>query len=715
MQITRNKDFEGYLTKSTAIRRILLASAAALTPSVALAADEAPERDYLPGNILVSGARDGYVVDDGSTGTKTPTPVIDVPQTVTFLTDDQLQDQSITQLNEALRFVPGVSLETGEGHRDEIFIRGQETTADFYLDGLRDDAQYYRSLYNTERVEVLKGANALIFGRGGGGGVINRVTKQARINGFEAEFDGSVDTFGAFALAGDVNATIAPNAAIRINGAYEEFNNHRDFYDGRFIGFAPTLTVDLGPATRLIASYSYDDNSQLVDRGVPSDNGGPLRGFDKTLFGDPGFNDTEVKVHIARTRLEHDFSSSLSVNATIQYADYDKAYQNVVPGGLRNDGADVAFSGYRDAQARQNWIGQANLVWQPVTGSVEHTILAGIEASSQDSVNTRANIAFADGNGGTTSSIELPLADMFAFPAITLPVVGRNRESELSVLSAYVQDQISFGEHFELIAGLRWDRFDLETRDVITNTPGDRVDEKLSPRFGLIVKPQEAVSLYASYAESFLPQAGDQFFILSPGNSAFEPEKFTNYEIGAKWAPNPQLLVTAAVFRLERTNTRAADPNNTGLTVLTGESRTEGVELSVIGEITPQWRANLGYTYMDGEIRTDSVFADAGTRLQQLPRHQITAWTRYDASDRLGFGLGVVHRSEQFTSFSNAVTLPSFTRVDAAIYFEASDAVSLQLNVENLLDEDYFPSAHGDNNIQPGVPINASLGARVKF
>lgn len=694
-----------------------LAGAALIAPATVLAAESAAEQDrqYLPEGIIVTGERQGYAEDDGSTGTKTPTPVIDVPQTITFVTEDQLEDQSIRQLGEALRYVPGISIETGEGHRDEIFIRGQETTADFYLDGLRDDAQYYRSLYNIERVEVLKGANALIFGRGGGGGVINRVSKTARINGFEAEVDASVDTFGAFSLSGDVNATLSGVAAARLNATYEEFDSNRDFYTGHFIGISPTVTVDLGEATRLTATYSYDEDQRLVDRGNPANGSGPLRGFRDVLFGDADFNDTDSKVHIARARIDHEFSGNLTANATLQFADYDKAYQNIVPDGLRNGGADVQFSGYRDTQTRQNWIAQANLVWELGTGALQHMVLAGVEASWQDSNNGRSNVLFANGTGGTTSRFTTALTDIFTFPAISLTGPVRDRDSELEVFSAYLQDQIDIGEHVQLIAGLRWDRFDLKTIEQLNGNRGDRVDEKVSPRFGLVVKPNPQLSLYASYATSFLPQAGDQFFLLSPGDAAFAPEKFTNYELGVKWAPSDKLFVTAAVFQLDRTNTKGPDPLDPSLTALVGESRTKGLEFNLVGEITPRWQANIGYTYLDGEITNTSTDGPAGRRLQQLPEYQISAWTRYDFSDSFGLGLGVIYQDEQFASFSNAVILPDYLRVDAAAYYTVNERLSLQLNVENLLDANYFPSAHGDNNIQPGRPLSARLGVRVKL
>ena len=694
---------------------LLAATTAISTP--ALAAEEAqPERDYLPADIIVSGDQDdGYDNDDGSTATKTPTPLIDVPQAVSFITEDQLEDQAIRQLNDALRYVPGISMETGEGHRDEVFIRGQESTADFYIDGLRDDAQYYRSLYNIERVEVLKGANALIFGRGAGGGAINRVAKRAELGDAFVSGEASADTFGAFALLADVNQTVSNDFALRLNATYEEFDNDRDFYEGRFIGVSPTLTAALGTDTTLIASYTFDSDKRVTDRGVPSLGTGPLTGFNSTFFGDADFNRAEAEVHIGRVRLEHDFNGGLTANATVQFADYDKEYANIVPSGT--DGETVTLGGYRDAQQRTNWIGQANFVWETDLGeNLASTLLFGMEASRQDSANQRQNVSFtrAPGTDGLAPN-ETPLDDVLFIPPYVLDPTSRSRDSNLETLSFYVQEQLEIGEYLELVAGVRWDRFDLDTANLIEDETADRVDEKFSPRFGLIVKPSPDLSLYASYSESFLPQAGDQFFILSQEEAQFEPEKFTNYEIGAKWAPLDKVLLSAAIFRLERTNIQAPSPEDDTLTILAGESRIEGFEISAVGEIADFWKANLGYTYLDGELLNENAFGDAGQRLQQLPKHSISAWNRIDVNEKLGFGLGIIHQSEQFASFSNTVVLPSYWRVDAAAYYTVSDRLSVQLNIENLFDEDYYPSAHGNNNIQPADPFSARVGVRFEL
>lgn len=696
-------------------RRSILLSGAALALPIApvlAEADAQPVRDYLPTEIVVTGAVEGYGSHDGSTATKTPTPLINVPQSVAVMTDDQLQDQGIRQLGEALRYIPGISLETGEGHRDEIFIRGQETTADFYLDGLRDDAQYYRSLYNIERIEVLKGANALIFGRGGGGGVVNRVSKTAQPGGAFTEMEGSLSNFGAFALAADVNQPLGDTVAARLNATYEEFASNRDFYEGRFIGISPTISARVGPETRLTATYSYDDDARVTDRGVPAFNGGPLRGFDDTFFGDADFNFATAETHIARARIDHGFSNNWSTNATLQYANYDKLYANLLPNGT--NGTTVQLSGYEDAQERENVIAQANLVGEFATGAIGHTVLVGMEASWQDSFNGRRNVRFPNGSGGFTSRVAIPLAPVLAIPAFSLAAPNRSNDSSLAVLSGYVQDQVQIGEHVELIAGLRWDRFDLETTN-LAGTLTARVDEKVSPRLGVVVKPSNVLSFYASYATSFLPQSGDQFFLIEPGDAGLDPEKFTNYEIGAKWLLQTDLFFTAAIFRLDRSNSKAPDPDNTGLVTLAGESRTEGVEVSLVGNILPNWQASLGYTYLDGQLQTTTDAGPAGTRLQQLPQHQISAWNRVQLTDNFGIGLGAVYQDEQFASFSGNVVLPSYWRVDAAAYFDVSDRLSIQINVENLLDEKYYPSAHGDNNIQPGIPLSARLGVRVKL
>ncbi|GGE01098.1 iron transport receptor protein [Tsuneonella deserti] len=689
-------------------RRTLLVATTFAT-SAPLLADDAGPGDYLAEGILVVGQRDGYATDDGSSGTKTPTPLIDVPQTVSTITEDQIDDQAITQLADALRYVPGVSLSTGEGHRDAIYIRGQSSTADFYLDGLRDDAQYYRPLYNVDRVEVLKGANALIFGRGGGGGVINRVSKVADPLHPALTLDGGIDSFGAFSIALDANQPLTNGVGARINAIYEDIDNSRDFMSGRFIGISPTVTAELSERTRVSAFYTYDDDERTTDRGVPSLSGAPLTGFDRTFFGDPDFNRSTNVAHIARLRLDHEFTDSLSANLTGQFADYDKFYANVTPSST--DGTTVTLGGYSSRTDRRNWIGQGNLVWTAQTGPVGHTVLAGFEAGDQETIADRGEVGF----GGGLRTVTVPLARRLALPAVTDAEISRRTSSDLTFVSGYLQDQVAIGQHLQLIAGVRYDEFTLDTVNLLNGQALSRTDRKWSPRLGVVVKPMQTLSLYASYATSFLPQSGDQFTTLDANTANLEPEKFRNLELGAKWAIHRNLFATASVFQLDRTNTRAADPANPGLVVLTGEARVSGFEASIAGRLARNWQVTAGYTYLDGEIRSDTSAAPAGRRLQQLPRHQASAWTRYDVTSTFGVGLGAIYQGKQFASISNAVTLPDWVRFDAAAFWDVGPRLALQVNVENLFDADYFSSAHGDNNIAPGEPLSVRFGVRLKL
>ncbi|WP_346766699.1 TonB-dependent siderophore receptor [Novosphingobium sp. ERW19] len=687
----------------------LLLAGTMLMPSAAFAEELVPADaalDAESGNtvIVVTGTADGYRPVDAN-AVKTPTPLVNVPQTITVLTREQLDDQGITQLGDALRYVPGVVLGQGEGHRDQITIRGQNTTADFYFDGLRDDTQYYRSLYNIERVEVLKGANALLFGRGGGGGVINRVSKTPDLDRTKGQASANVDSFGAFALAADWNQPFTETVGGRLNATYEEFDNHRQEFEGRFIGVNPTMAFQPGEATRIELSYNYDDDRRITDRGVPSLNGKPLTGYDDTFFGRADTNIATVKAHIAQARLDHELAENLSFNVLGQYSHTDKLYGNIFASGAVNTTNNtVALAGYESGTVRGSWIGQANLVWTGQTGGIGHTLLAGVEFADQDTLATRRN----------TPSGSVTLARRLTVPALAYGALVSNSNTDVRTISAYIQDQIELASFLQVVAGVRYDEFRITGRNAINGVGASRTDRKWSPRFGVILKPQENVSFYGSFTRTFLPQSGDQFGALDPVQATLAPESFENIEAGVKWDVNPNLAFTAAVYQLDRDNSRFNNPV-TGLPELSGKTRAKGVELSLAGRVLPDLQVSLGYTLQDGEVRSQTTAAPAGRKLAQLPRHQASAWARYDVTDKLGLGLGLTHQSKSFTTISNAVTLPAFTRVDAAVFYDLSENLSIQLNVENLTDTDYFPAAHTDNNISTGEPLNARLTVRAKF
>ncbi len=689
--------------------------AALALASPAMAEDLAEDADS--NAIVVMGAHSDYRQVSTATATKTDTPLIDVPQTVTVLNRERLDDQAVAQLGEALRYVPGVVLSSGEGNRDQIVLRGQPSTADFYLDGLRDDAQYYRPLYNTERIEVLKGANAMIFGRGGGGGVINRVSKVAVFGESRGTLAGSIDTFGAWSLSGDVSQPLSDDVALRLNGTHEEFNNHRDYYRGHFTGIAPTLGARLGADTALQLGYENAEDSRVADRGIPSLNGAPISGYDHTFFGNPRVNQSLVKAHIARARLNHSFSDSLSANFTAQYATYDKYYANVVPGSAT--AASVTLTGYDNGVQRRNRIAQGNLVWKGEAFGLRHTLLTGFEYSDQSTDSTRSDMRFTSSTGALVASVSVPLAQQLAIPVVSFTAPTTASTSQVRTLSGYVQDQIEIGEHVQVVAGLRHDDFRITSRNLINGFAASRSDRKWSPRLGLILKPQANLSIYASYAKGFLPQSGDQFTVLAANTMTLDPEAFRSLEAGVKWDVNSGLSLTTALFQIDRSNTRVSDPANPGFFLVSGKSRVRGFEATGNGRIMPDWQLSLGWSHQTGEIlsaiTSGSSLIPAGRKLDKLPEDQVSLWSRYDVSGNLGLGLGLIHQSSQFATISNAVRLPAFARVDTAVFYDVSKTFALQLNLENVTGTRYYPSANSDTNIAPAKPFNARLTARMKF
>ena len=689
------------------------ASASAAEPLAS--AERAMDADAERTDVVVTGQRPGYATPATSSATRTPTPIKDIPQAITSIERQQIDDQAIRSIGEALRYVPGAIAAQGEGNRDQIVLRGNNSTADFFVDGQRDDVQYYRPLYNLDRLEILLGPNALTFGRGGGGGVINRVTKTPGLGTFGGA-TASADSFGAWYVDGDVNVRVSDTVAARVNAVREQLANHRQVYGGHVTAVNPVIKWFAGPNTALTLSYEYVDDDRVTDRGIPSLGRRPVTGFRDTFFGVAGVNRTQFTGNIARATVEHRVSDALSITGRVLYGDYDKYYSNIFPSGAVTGGR-VPVQAYRDATLRRNLLSQTDLVWRTRTGALDHTILVGAEFGSQRTTSQRLN-GFFDGVAGASAdrlTATVALADPFvAPPAVLRPGTGqRDNASTATIFAGYLQDQIKVGP-VDLLVGVRHDRFDLSVANRLTGQQFARSDALWSPRAGLVVHPVTPLSLYASYARSYLPQSGDQFTSLDVTTAALEPERFDNYEIGAKWEPRTGLLVTANVYQLDRTNTRAAGPLP-GTTVLTGAQRSRGVEIEARGAITPDWQLSFGYSYQDARITQTTTAAPAGRKVALVPDHSVSAFTRYNVTRRFGIGAGVSYFSDRFTSISNSVTLPGYARVDAALYYKLAKAIELQVNVENLFDAGYFPTAHTDNNISTGAPLNGRATIRFRF
>lgn len=658
-----------------------------------------------------AGGTVGYLTKRIRSATKTDTPLIDTPQSVTVVTQQQIRDQGFQSINEAIRYVPGIIPHQGEGNRDDLVIRGQRSNADFYVNGVRDDVQYFRDLYNTQRIEVLKGPNALVFGRGGGGGVINRVLKEADGTPIrEVLVQGG--QFWNKRVALDVGDRVSDSVFFRMNGVFEDTGTYRDFVDIRRYGFNPTMTFLLGPATTLKLSYEYFHDERNTDRGIPSQFGRPYnyRRNTATYFGNPDLSVARIDANIATATLDHRFDSGVDLHSTLRFADYQKFYSNVYPGGAVNAAStSVNITAYNNDTPRTNYFSQNDFTYKFDTGPLKHTLLAGFELGYQEGRAFREEGFFA--NGGLTLAVNP------RFPTTRAPVsfrntTGANTRYDLGLAAVYAQDQIEIGPHLQFIGGLRYDHFDFKADNL--NATGStpvrttRIDNLLSPRAGVVVKPLDNLAFYGSYSVSYLPSAGDQFSSLAPGLAISQPERFENGEIGVKLDVSPVLQLTGALYNLDRFNQRLADPNRAGFFLATGQTNTQGAEIGANGYVTEWWQVAGGYAFTDATIvsgfGTAAQGVRPGNRVGLVPFNAFTLWNKFDVTPQFSFGVGYIQTGHTFASADDTVRLPGITRFDLGLFYRVNEFVRAQVNIENLFDRRYIATADGNNNITPGAP-----------
>jgi catecholate siderophore receptor len=653
----------------------------------------------------------GYQVPAITTATKTPTPLLNVPQSVTIVTKELIKDQMMTSVGDVMRYVPGVMVHQGENNRDQVIIRGNSSSADFFVDGVRDDVQYYRDLYNLERIEVLKGPNAMIFGRGGVGGVVNRVSREA---GFRSSREVSLQggMFGNKRFSAGINEAVNDNMALRLDGLFESSDSFRNAVGLERYGFTPTATISAGANTKVTLRYEYLNDTRTADRGITSFQGRPADVDPDTFYGNPDLSDVLAEVNLVSGMVEHRAGNVTIRNRTL-VGNYDRFYQNFVPGSATADMAQVALTSYNNGTNRTNVFNQTDLTSLVSTGRIRHTLLAGMEFGHQLTDNLR-NTGFFN---NTVASVLVP----FTNPTISTPVTFRQSATDAdnhvttNVAAAYAQDQVELSSHLQVLAGLRFDRFDLTYHNNRTGDTLNRPDNLVSPRAGVVYKPVAPVSIYSSYSVSYLPSSGDQFSSLTTITEQVKPEQFRNYEVGAKWDVVPNLSVTTAVYRLNRTNTRSTDPNDPTRIVQTGSQRTNGYELGANGRITSLWSIAGGYAYQDAYVTSTTTAAASGAQVAQVPHHTLSLWNNYQVHPRFAAGLGILSRTEMFATIDNSVLLPGYTRVDAAAFFQIAPQLRVQMNVENIFDRAYFINADSNTNISPGFPRAVRVGLTTIF
>ena len=660
------------------------------------------EEVVVKGNVLYT---------DQVNALKTPVPVLDVPQSVSIITDEDIRKQGFREISDIVRYIPGVNTSQGEGHRDAVVFRGVRSTADFYMDGVRDDVQYYRSLYNLEQVEVLRGPNALLFGRGGTGGIINRVTKKAVVGEDFGSVDVGTDTFGSLDLAFDYNVSGTDDSALRINVHTDSLANHRDFYDGERTGINPTMKFVMSDDTTLDLSYEYIDHERFIDRGVPTINGAPDESLTDIVFGTPEINTTTVEATIFRGTLSHVFSDTRKGNLTVHKSSFEKMYQNLYASGY--DGTLVTMDGYRDPTERDKLIISGNLVNEINVGSVKHTILVGAELIDTENNNLRYDTFWSTtSDDNEVFDISRPMdftvnADGIATSVDFTTSLKSKTSSDIKVTSLYIQDQIDLTDNIKLMIGGRHDSFDITVADIKNMSSESRKDTEFSPRAGLVFKPSEEMSLYWSFSQSFLPRSGEQYKALSATSARLDPDVFESNEVGLKYDISPRLNLTLSYFNSEQT--RAERDNDTGENSEVRGLTVDGLEVQLKGQLTDRLDVMVGYSSLDGET-------SSGGEPREIPDHTFSLYAKYQVNDKYGWAFGMTRQGESKIKDNNPdLVLPEYTRLDLGAYYKLSNGLELQVNIENLNDELYFPHSHSTHQASVGEPFNARVSVRKQF
>ena len=678
---------------------------AAIALPVHASANEADRSD-----IIVTAARDGYVPQDSSAA-KVNIPLRDLPQSVTVIPNEVLRDQRALSVQDALKNVPGISFASGDGQRDQVTIRGFTAIADQFVDGFRDDALYFRDLSNVERLEVIKGPAAVLYGRGSSGGLINRVTKKPDRNVTSAAFSaGSFDSNRGEFDVGRLDQQ--SGVGFRLTGALEDNGGYRSQQFLKRFAIAPSLIARIGEDTSILVQADYLNDRRLMDLGIPAINGRPVDVDPSTYYGAANARDADyVKSEILSQRavLTHRFSDSLSLRNGFNHYRYTLDRQSTNPSAVDAAAQTVRLQhGWFD-RIEQGWSNQTELTQKLEALGTQHTILYGFETAHQNKVARRSTSKVV----ATTSIYNpvLPVVDNGS--ADYLPLTD-NSTTVLNTRGLYIQDLVDFGKGIKLILGLRHDWFIQRTvQRAGTGFSLKRTDKQWSPRAGLIFQPDEAQSYYVSWSRSFQPSA--ETFALAVNNSDIAPEQTTNKEIGAKYTLfGGKLSVQAAGFILRRTGIKGSTP--AGALIAVGTQRSRGVELSAALDLPENLRAVAGYSHLDTRITESATPSFVGKRATLAPLNSANLFLTKTIAKNYGLGGGVNYVGERWADPANTTVLPAYVTFDALAWAQVGP-VRFQLNAYNLADKRYIISGHGTSPILnvPGAPRSVVGTVRFSF
>ncbi|BAY23357.1 ferrichrome-iron receptor [Calothrix sp. NIES-2100] len=674
-----------------------------------------------PIELVVTGEEDGYRVTESSTGTRTDTPIRDIPQSIQVVPRQVLEDQKTIRLVDALRNVSGVfSSNNFGGTIDSFNIRGFDD-AGILQNGFRQsntDGNFsLRDPASIEQVEVLKGPASVLYGNVEPGGVVNVVTKQPLADPFySAEFSIGSNSFYRGSL--DLSGPLSPDKALlyRLNLAYQNTGSFRDFVNSERVFATPVFDVKLGDRTNLSINTSYLYDQRTVDRGIVTIGTGIADIPTSRFLGEPGDFRRSEQFGIGY-RLEHEFNDNLKIRNAFQFLQNNEKVFNTNATELDEE-TGTLFRDYFDSTNEYKiYSMQTDLTSKFKTGSVNHQLLFGFDLQR----NTSEGFFRTPSDAFDTSIVDRQTPSINIFnpiynvlpPDLSSFLLLRDDKTTTDSLGFFLQDQIALTDNLKLLVGGRFDTVTQERDDKLNDSESSQSDEAFSPRVGIVYQPIEPISLYASYSRSFAPNSGVRF-----DGSLLEPTRGTQYEAGIRFEFSPQLAANLAFYEITKSNIATTDPINQAFSIAVGEQRSRGIEFDVSGQISPGWNVIASYSYTNAEI-SESTDYPVGNKVPNVPHNKASLWTTYEFQNGgfkgFGLGMGLFYVDARQGDLENSFELPSYIRTDAAIYYRQNNWRAA-INFQNLFDVRYFETSElGRTTVIPGAPLTVIGSFAIEF
>lgn len=704
-------------------------------------------------------------LDSGTGIGRLPGTVRDTPQTVNVVGQRQLREENVTTLDQALRSVPGVTVAIGEGNGgmngDQFRIRGFQAKGDIYVDGLRDFGVYVRDSFAYEQVQVLKGPSSEAFGMGTTGGAINIQQKTAHL-GDAASFDVTLGTGPIARTTVDINKQINNTTAARVVGMWhdQDIVDHDHLYSDRW-GILASLAFGLGTDEKFTINYLHQSGKRKPDMGVPifdPDNHAPVNGGNGPILGKPvtefgvsrksfygkvtDIDDSDVDMLTARYTKR--VNEGLTVHNDTRLAFYNRYWLQTVPScAIENTttGAplpcgpsvlDGTFTGAYALGGPPGGFDQESWGIQNITtavakfhmGGFRHEFVAGVDVFYQS--DKRTTLDSSDANAAKlVGTIGNPIYEQNPGFFISRSTTSF-KKGETDNIAFFASDRVWLTPEFSVLGGIRWDRFSSKYSSTTTGTFGDPLESDTSfwsPKASLIWEPTKQQTYYVSWARSSSGLAGQ--FITNENNpitnESLQPEENELWEVGAKWAfLDGRLGLTAALFRVDKSNARQTDPG-TGDVLITGEDqRVQGLELGLTGKLTDAWTIQAAYAYMDSEILSSvAATSTVGNRVAFVPENSASIWTTVELSKLMYLGPGVttvgagVRWSDDiYANSANSSYIPGNFTFDALVSYEY-EGWRFAANGYNLTDELNYDASFGNRAVvAPGRTLMFTVGKK---